>query len=141
MLYVFDLCVCVLVTQSCLTLCDPVDCSPPGSSVHGIFQARVLEWIAISFSRGSFNPGIEPGSPELKADSLPPEPPGKPPFTVDSYSYIFQTHSKKQTEPVFLPPTHFTVLMSFISPCLSFSCCGCYHSHSCFKFLIGVLAI
>ena len=37
----------------CPTLCDPVDCSPPGSSVHGIFQARVLEWIAISFSRGS----------------------------------------------------------------------------------------
>ena len=44
------LCVCVLVTQSCLTLCDPVDCSPPGSSVHGILQARVLEWVAISFS-------------------------------------------------------------------------------------------
>jgi len=39
------------VTQSCLTLCDPVDCSLSGSSVHGIFQARVLEWIAISFSR------------------------------------------------------------------------------------------
>ena len=42
------------VTQSCLTLCDPMDCSLPGSSVHGIFQARVLEWIAISFSRGIF---------------------------------------------------------------------------------------
>ena len=41
------------VAQSCLTLCDPRDCSPPGSSVHGIFQARVLEWVAISFSRGS----------------------------------------------------------------------------------------
>ena len=41
------------VTQSCLTLCDPVDCSPPGSSVPGIFQARMLEWVAISFSRGS----------------------------------------------------------------------------------------
>ena len=41
------------VTQSCLTLCDPMDCSLPGSSVHGIFQAGVLEWIAISFSRGS----------------------------------------------------------------------------------------
>ena len=38
------------VTQSCLTLCDPMDCSPPGSSVHGIFQARVLEWGAIAFS-------------------------------------------------------------------------------------------
>ena len=38
------------VAQSCPTLCDPVDCSPPGSSVHGILQARVLEWVAISFS-------------------------------------------------------------------------------------------
>ena len=40
-------------TQSCLTLCDPMGCSLPGSSVHGIFQARVLEWGAIAFSRGS----------------------------------------------------------------------------------------
>ena len=44
------------VTQSCSTLCDPMDCSLSGSSVHGIFQARVLEWIAISFSRGSSRP-------------------------------------------------------------------------------------
>ena len=44
------------VTQSCLTLCDPMDYSPPGSSVLGIFQAIVLEWIAISFSRGSSRP-------------------------------------------------------------------------------------
>ena len=44
------------VTQSCPTLCDPVDCSPPGSSVHGILQARILEWVAISFSRGSSRP-------------------------------------------------------------------------------------
>ena len=43
--------VCVLVAQSCLTLCDSVDCSPSGSSVYGIFQARILEWVAISFSR------------------------------------------------------------------------------------------
>ena len=41
------------VTQSCPTLCDPVDCNLPGSSVHGILQARILEWVAISFSRGS----------------------------------------------------------------------------------------
>ena len=39
------------VTQPCPTLCDPIYCSPPGSSVHGIFQARILEWVAISFSR------------------------------------------------------------------------------------------
>ena len=41
---------CGLVAQSCPTLCDPMDCSPPGSSVHGILQARILEWVAISFS-------------------------------------------------------------------------------------------
>ena len=39
-----------LVAQSCLTLCDPMDCSPPGSSVHGILQARILEWVAIPCS-------------------------------------------------------------------------------------------
>ena len=44
------------VTQSCPTLCDPMDCSLPGSSLHGILQARVLEWVAISFSRGSSQP-------------------------------------------------------------------------------------
>ena len=44
------------VTQSCPTLCDPMDCSLPGSSIHGIFQAIVLEWIDISFSRGSSQP-------------------------------------------------------------------------------------
>ena len=46
-------------------------CSPPGPSVHGILQARMLEWVAISFSRGSSCPGIEPGSPALQAGSLP----------------------------------------------------------------------
>ena len=44
------------VAQSCPTLCDPMDCSLPGSSIHGIFQARVLEWVAIFFSRGSSQP-------------------------------------------------------------------------------------
>ena len=43
----------VLVAQSCPTLCDPVDCSLPGSSVHGILQERILEWVAIPFSRVS----------------------------------------------------------------------------------------
>ena len=66
------------VPQSCPTLCDPMDCSLSGSSIHGIFQARVLEWIAISFSRDLPDPGIEPGSHALQADALPSEPPGKP---------------------------------------------------------------
>ena len=47
---------CVLVAQECLTLCNPMDCSPPGFSVHGILQARILEWLAIPFSRESSQP-------------------------------------------------------------------------------------
>ena len=49
-IYIYaSMCVCILVAQLCLSLCDPMDCSPPGSLVHGIFQARVLEWGAIAF--------------------------------------------------------------------------------------------
>ena len=44
---------CCLFTKSCLIFCNPMDCSPPGSSVHGISQARILKWVAVSFSRGS----------------------------------------------------------------------------------------
>ena len=46
----------VLVAESCLTLCDSMDCRLPGSSVHGILHVRILEWVAISFSRGSSQP-------------------------------------------------------------------------------------
>ena len=46
----------VLVAQSCPTLCEPVDCSPPGFSVHGILQASILEWVAMPFFRGSSKP-------------------------------------------------------------------------------------
>ena len=53
-------CVCVLITQLCLTLCDPMDCSPPGSSVYGILQARILDRVDIPFSNLP-DPGIEPG--------------------------------------------------------------------------------
>ena len=52
--------------------------SLPGSFVHGILQARILEWVAISSPGYPPNPGIEPRFPELQADFLPPEPPGKP---------------------------------------------------------------
>ena len=66
---------------SCPTLCDPTDCNLPGSSVHGIFQARILEWVAISFSRGSFRPRDRISvswSPALAGRFLPLAPPGKP---------------------------------------------------------------
>ena len=68
------------VAQSCPTLCDPMDCSLPDSSVHEIFQARVLEWVAISFSRGVFmTQGSNPHLPCCRQiDALPSEPPGVP---------------------------------------------------------------
>ena len=67
--------------QSCLTLCDPMDCSPPGSSVHGISQAGILRWVAISYSRDLPNPGIEPVSlaaPALSGRFFTTEAPGEP---------------------------------------------------------------
>ena len=66
-----------LVAKSCLTLGNPRDCSLPGSSVHGILQARILEWVAIPFSRNLPNPGIEPQSPALQVDSSTSDPPRK----------------------------------------------------------------
>ena len=64
----------VSVTQSCLTLCNLMDCSPPGSSVHGDSPGKILEWVEMPVSRGS----SQPRSPTLQADSLPSEPPRKP---------------------------------------------------------------
>ena len=67
----------VLITQSCSALCDPMDCSPPSSTVHEIFQPRILEWVAIPSPGELPDPGTEPRSPTLQADFLPFEPPGK----------------------------------------------------------------
>ena len=69
---------CVKVAQSYPTLCDPTDCSPPGSCVHRIVQARIQEWVAFPSPGYLPDPGIKPRSPALQADSLPSEPPGKP---------------------------------------------------------------
>ena len=68
----------VLVAQSCLDFCDPMDRSLPGSFVHGISQARILEWVAIPFSGESSQPRDQTRSPALEADSLSFEPPRKP---------------------------------------------------------------
>ena len=66
---------CVLRCISCVQLFEtPMDCNPPSSSVRGILQARILEWVVIPFSRGSSHPGIKPRSPALQADSLLSEP-------------------------------------------------------------------
>ena len=66
-----------LVTQSCPTLCDPMDYSSSGSSVHGILQARILEWVAMPSSRGSPQPRDQTQVYHV-AGSLPSKPPGKP---------------------------------------------------------------
>ena len=65
-------CVCVLFAQSCLTLCDPVDCSPPSSSVHEISQARILDGLPFPFPGDLPNPGIKLVYPALTGT-----PPGK----------------------------------------------------------------
>ena len=79
------LCVCVCALL-CLTFCHPVNCSPPGSSVYAIFQAKVLEWVAASYPRGSSDPGIGPltlASPALAGRFFAIEPPGSP---INTYS-------------------------------------------------------
>ena len=73
-------CVCVYewVTQACPTLWDSVDCSPSSSSVNETLQARILEWVAIPFSRDLPDPGMKPRCPGLQADSLLSGLPGSP---------------------------------------------------------------
>ena len=73
----FATCFLVLVTQSCLTLCNPMNCIPPDSSVSGILQARILKWVVISYSRGSFQPRDLTGVSYTAAVSLPSESLGK----------------------------------------------------------------
>ena len=74
------------IAQSCPTLCDPRD-----YTVHGILQARIIEWVAFPFSRDLPNPGIEARSPALQVDSLPAESQGKPENTgVGSLSLLQQ---------------------------------------------------
>ena len=78
--------------QSCPTLCNPMDCSPPGSSVHGILQARILEWVAMPSSRDSSQPRDQTQVSYLllhwQAGSLPLAPPGKPSLPLVPPLYI-----------------------------------------------------
>ena len=96
----------VKIAQLCPTLCDPMDCSLPGSSVHGILQARILEWVTVRFSRGS----SQPRSPALQADSLPSEPPGKPKtqymIHFVSCSYMVSRLRRKKKKHKQMKPFH-----------------------------------
>ena len=115
----------MLVTQSCLTLCDPVHCSLSGSSVYGILQGRILEWIAFSFSRGSSQP-IEPRSASLQADSLLFKPPGKPIYlyvsTIDIVSSI-DIVSPIDIAPQFFSQNSLEVIFLYFLSILNFSVC------------------
>ena len=71
---------------------NPLDCSPPGSSVHGIPQIRILEWVAMPFSGDPPNLGIEPGSPAMQADSLPFEPQGSKDLQGGDLPLVFENH-------------------------------------------------
>ena len=79
---------CCLVTSSCLIVSDPMDCSPPGSSVHWISQARILEQVAISFSRGSSQPRDGTCLSCLAGGFFTTEPPGKVSGTLLYFQYI-----------------------------------------------------
>ena len=92
------------VAQSCPTLCNPMDCSLPGSSVHGIFQARILERVAISFSRGTSRPrdwtlvSSTAGSLlHCRQISLANEPPGKPQTPLFGYEICLVGTKKNST--------------------------------------------
>ena len=67
---------------------DAMDCSPPGSSVHGIFSARILEWAAVFSSKGSYQSRDDPRCPALQVDSLPSESTREAPCNVDIYIHM-----------------------------------------------------
>ena len=98
-----------LVVKSCPTLCNPMDFSLPGSSVHGISQVRILEWVAISCSCGSSDLGIEPVSPSLARVCFTSEEPGKPPyvfqFSRSVVSDSLRPHGLQHARPPCPSPT------------------------------------
>ena len=108
--------VVVLVAQSCSTLCSPMDCSPPDSSVHGILQARILEWVCHALTPGDLpDLGIKPGSPALQADSLPSELQGSP----SSYIQIVECSSETKRNRLLTPSTTPTTQMDLTNINLS----------------------
>ena len=84
--------------QSCLTMCDPMDCSPPGSSVYGFSNQQYWSGLSFPSPEDLPDPGIEPGSLELQADSLPSEPPGKP-HIASIIEWLLNIHTASETCP------------------------------------------
>ena len=123
--------------QSCLTLCDPMDHSLPGSSVHVVFQARILKWAAISSCRGSSHPEMEllsPASPALAGRSFTTVPPGKLDLSfheqlLNCYiyekcrhdvSYVYVCSTIANMQKICKKPMHFWIL------CLIHICCALF---------------
>ena len=101
----------VSAVRSCPTLCDPMDCSPPGSSVHGILQARILEWVAIPFSRGSSRPRAQAKISCIAGRLFTIWATGAAPFYIYSSGYISISISQ------FIPPPPYPlVIISLFSP-------------------------
>ena len=104
----------VLVAQLCTTLCYPVDCSPPGSSVRGVLQARILEWVAIPFSRGSSQHRVQIWVSYTAGTFFMSEPPGKPrscnstPGHISRHIYNMKRymHSNVCCNTVYKQPRH-----------------------------------
>ena len=104
------------VAQSYPTLWDPMDCSPPGSSVHGILQARILEWVTIPFSSGSSQSRDQTRSPASQADSSLSEPPGQyrgNPKAMNLWTPVASTEVQVR-ETVFLQLLHTSVPFTFL---------------------------
>ena len=100
---------CCLIAKLCLTLCDPTYHSPPGSSVHGISQARILKWVAISYSRGSSWPKDQICVSCIGRWILTSEPPGKPKITLAESVTIFSLPN----------PRNIILLLSYFFPSFS----------------------
>ena len=82
------MCVCAKSIQWCLTLCNPMNCSPQGSSVHGIFQARVLEWVGMPSSRASSQPRDQTQVSCIAGRFVTAETPGKPSRILASCIFV-----------------------------------------------------
>ena len=143
----FALCTC-LIAQLCSTLWDPIGCSPPGSSVHGIFQARILEWVAISFFKGFFPPqGSNLALLSLlhwQVDSLP-LPPGKPIFCIIVYSFSFLLERPwfnfREEKRVLMAPQSPRKLKVFLEVCICVCVIARGRHHPSWQYTIHIIDI
>ncbi|XDA79922.1 hypothetical protein R6Z07M_009883 [Ovis aries] len=120
----------MLVAQSCLTLCDPMDCSPPGSSVHGNSAGKNTGVGNPLPSPGNLRyPGVEPGSPALQADSLPSEPPGKTQMYIGDVQKLRHLYKGLQHLHILVSPGILESLHCGYQEIIviSYSCSVCLH--------------